>query len=52
MCMEEWLVIAEGDDRWKCPYCGTEVVDHTGEEVESHTEVCGRCGQEYEVVVC
>jgi ribosomal protein S27AE len=50
--MDKWVAIAKDSDRWFCPNCKVEVVDHTGDEVEDHTEHCPNCGQEYEVVVC
>ena len=48
--MRTWY-IEEGENTYYCPYCHTETKDWTGDEVETHTEYCTNCSQEYIVEV-
>ena len=36
---------------YHCPYCGIEIGDLTGDEIESGTEYCPRCYSELEIEV-
>ncbi|GEM_PF-7108455 len=49
--MREWIIGKE-ENIYECPYCHIEVIDCTGEQIETHEEYCSRCGAEFKVVIC
>ena len=48
--METWYM-EKGEIEYQCPYCGCEIMDYTGDEVETRIEYCNECGGEFRVEV-
>lgn len=48
--MRTWY-IDSNETTYECPYCHCEIEDCTGDEIESHTEYCAKCGSEFQIEV-
>ncbi len=45
------IYLESEDYIYKCPYCGAEIGDYTGDRIKTHTEYCGVCFKEFFIVV-
>ena len=47
----ETVYVEKDEFQYKCPYCGTEIIDYSKNEMENGNDYCGICFKEYHIEV-
>lgn len=45
------IFLKSDDIYYECPYCHIEIGDFTGDEIETRTEYCSNCSNEFLITV-